>query len=93
MSRDRIDLAGDVHDVGVLEAAHDMRDRVGLADVREELVAEALALRRARDEARDVDELDDAGMIFCGLTMSASASRRGSGTGTTPTFGSIVQNG
>ena len=48
----------DVHDVRVLEAAHDVRDRVDLADVREELVAEALALRRAGDEARDVDELD-----------------------------------
>src|SRR5579875_3621327 len=35
----------------------------------------------------------DAGMIFCGCTMSASCCRRGSGTGTTPTLGSIVQNG
>src|SRR5690348_1067561 len=35
----------------------------------------------------------EAGMIFCGCTMSASCARRGSGTGTTPTFGSIVQNG
>src|SRR6478672_10469486 len=33
------------------------------------------------------------GMTFCGLTMSDSALRRGSGTGTTPTFGSIVQKG
>src|SRR3546814_6823326 len=33
------------------------------------------------------------GSTFCGLTISASAFRRGSGTGTTPTFGSIVQNG
>ncbi len=55
---DRIDLAGHVHDVGVLEAAHDVSDRVDFADVREELVAEPLALRRARDEAGDVDELD-----------------------------------
>ena len=55
---DRVDLARDVHDVLVDEAAHDVRDRVGLADVGEELVAQALALRRAGDEARDVDELD-----------------------------------
>ena len=47
-----------MHDVGVLEAAHHVRDRIGLADVREELVAEAFTLRRAGDEARDVDELD-----------------------------------
>ena len=33
------------------------------------------------------------GITFCGLTMADSALRRGSGTGTTPTFGSIVQNG
>src|SRR5688572_8606706 len=33
------------------------------------------------------------GMTFCGFTMSDSALRRGSGTGTTPTFGSIVQKG
>src|SRR5690606_338018 len=33
------------------------------------------------------------GMHFCGLTISASALRRSSGTGTTPTLGSIVQNG
>ena len=42
----------------VFETAHHVRDRVGLADVREELVAEALALRRAGHEARDVDEFD-----------------------------------
>ena len=43
-------------DVAVLEAAHDMGDRVALADVGEKLVAEPLALRRAADEAGDVDE-------------------------------------
>ena len=55
--RDRIDLAGHVHDVRALEAAHDVRDRIGLADVRQELVAEPFALRRASDEPRDIDEL------------------------------------
>ncbi len=33
------------------------------------------------------------GMIFSGLAIFASSCRRESGTGTTPTFGSIVQNG
>ena len=33
------------------------------------------------------------GKIRSGLTMAASASSRGSGTGTMPTFGSMVQNG
>ena len=55
----RIDLARDVHDVVVHEAAHEVRDRMRLANVREELVAQPLALRCALDEARDVDELDD----------------------------------
>ena len=54
---DRIHAVVDVDDVAVLEAAHHVGDGVGLADVGEELVAEALALRGARDEARDVDEL------------------------------------
>jgi hypothetical protein len=35
----------------------------------------------------------EVGTTFCGWTIAASAARRGSGTGTTPTFGSIVQNG
>ncbi len=34
-----------------------------------------------------------AGITFSGLTMAASLSSRGSGTGTTPVFGSMVQNG
>ena len=33
------------------------------------------------------------GRIRCGLTIAASASSRGSGTPTTPTLGSMVQNG
>ncbi|MNT26874.1 hypothetical protein D3C72_1624730 [compost metagenome] len=33
------------------------------------------------------------GMTFCGLMIAASSFRRGSGTGTMPTFGSMVQNG
>ncbi len=57
MSRQRVDAAGHVHDVVVLEAAHHVRDRIDLADVRQELVAEPLALRGAGDEAGDVDEL------------------------------------
>ena len=83
-----------MHDVVVLEAAHHVRDGVGLADVREELVAEALALRGAGDQAGDVDELDRrSARLSPASTIAASASSRGSGTGTMPTFGSIVQNG
>ena len=52
----RIDAALDMGDVVVLEAAHDMGDRVAFADIGEELVAEPLALRRAAHQAGDVDE-------------------------------------
>ena len=45
-------------DVRVLEAADHLHDGVHLADVREELVAEAFALARALHEAGDVHELD-----------------------------------
>ena len=34
-----------------------------------------------------------AGMTLSGLSMAASFARRGSGTSTTPTFGSMVQKG
>ena len=43
-------------DVAVLEAAHDMRDRVAFVDVGEKLVAEPLALGGAAHQAGDVDE-------------------------------------
>ncbi|GHG70784.1 hypothetical protein GCM10018980_65770 [Streptomyces capoamus] len=45
-------------DVLVLEGADDLADRVGLADVREELVAQALTLGGAAHDAGDVDEVD-----------------------------------
>ena len=54
-----IDPALDVHDVlaaGPFEAPHHVQDRVDLADVREELVAQPLARARAADQARDVHE-------------------------------------
>ena len=54
---DRIDPVLDVGDVGILEAAQDVDDRVHLADVAEELVAQALAPAGAAHQAGDVDEL------------------------------------
>ncbi len=52
---DRVGRAGDVV---VDERPQDEHDRVDLADVGEELVAEALTLAGALDEAADVDDLD-----------------------------------
>ena len=52
----RVDAALDMRHVAVLEAAHDMGDRVAFADVGEELIAQPLAFRGAAHEAGDVDE-------------------------------------
>jgi len=43
-------------DVVVLKTAQDMDDCIHLADVAEELVAEAFALRRALHQPSDIDE-------------------------------------
>ena len=58
---DGVDAAGDVDDFGVVEAADDVSDGVGGADMAEELIAEAFALGGAFDEAGDVDELHGGG--------------------------------
>ena len=57
----------DRDDVVVVEAAHDMDDGIALADVAEELVAEAGTLACALDEAGDVHELHDSGGLLVGL--------------------------
>lgn len=58
---ERIHLASHVGHVRVTEEAHHFRDGVGLADVREELVAETLPLARSGHQTRDVDELHRGG--------------------------------
>ena len=55
---DRIDAAVGMDDPRVLVRPHDVHDRVGLADVGQELVAEPLAAVGAGDEPGDVVELD-----------------------------------
>ena len=80
-------------DVRVLEAAHDLHDRVDLADVGEELVAEPFALVAPLTRPAMSTNSIAAGITFCVCAISAMTSRRGSGTATMPTFGSIVQNG
>ena len=56
---DRVHPAGHVDHVVVVETAHHVDDGVGLADVAQELVAQALALAGPGHQAGDVDELDD----------------------------------
>ena len=81
-------------DVVVLEAADHVHHGVHLADIREELVAEPLALAGALDQAGDIEELDGGGEGAFRLDEGGdSASSRGSGTWTTPVFGSMVANG
>ena len=57
----RVDAARYVDDVRVAEVAHDLCDRIGVADVGEELVAEPLALTGSAHQPRDVDELHGRG--------------------------------
>jgi hypothetical protein len=71
----RIDRAGDVDDVVVLEATDHLHDRVHLSDVREELVAETLALARARDESGDVDETQRGGNDLLGRDQRLDAGK------------------
>ncbi len=52
----RRDLAFDMGDVGILEAAHHVRHRVDFANVGQKLVAEAFALRGTAHETSDVHE-------------------------------------
>ena len=80
MSSCRRDLAVDVHDVRVVEGADHLADRVGLADVGQELVAQALALAGALDDAGDVDERHRRRDDPAEPKISASTSSRGSGT-------------
>ena len=57
----RIDAALDVHDVRVGERAGDHADRVRLANVGQELVAQALPLGGAAHDSRDVHEAHGCG--------------------------------
>src|SRR3546814_9683070 len=62
---DRVDLAFDVGDVAILEAAQYMTDRIDLADMGEELVAEALTLRGTAHQAGDIDDGQQSGRASC----------------------------
>ena len=59
-----IDAAVYVNYASVLKAPDDVNDGVHLADVRKEPVSQSLALRRALDKPRDIDEFDDSRREF-----------------------------
>ena len=77
----------------VIVDADDVQDRVGLADVGQELIAEPLAAVRARDEAGDVVERDRVRDDLRRPHGAGDPSSRSSATGTIAMFGSIVVNG
>jgi hypothetical protein len=70
-----------------------MRDRVDLADGGEELVAEAPPFEAPRTRPAISTKVSRVGMICADLPISASLSSLISGTATSPTLGSMVQNG
>ena len=78
---------------GSSKAAQHVQDGVDLADGAQELVAEPLALGRAAHQPRDVLDLELRRDDLRGLGDARQHASRGSGTGTRPTLGSIVQNG
>ena len=75
------------------EAADDVQDRVHLADVREELVAQPFARAAPRTMPAMSTTRTAAGTIFSVSMNWLMTVSRSSGTATTPTFGSIVANG
>ena len=54
-------------DIVVVKAAHHVHDGVALADVAQELVAQAGALAGALDKACNVDKFHDSRRLFVGL--------------------------
>ena len=58
-------------DVGIVEAAHHVHNGIAAADVGQKFIAKPLALGRALDQTRDVDELDDGGGELLGVMLVA----------------------
>mgnify|MGYP003195193635 FL=1 len=56
-----------MHDIFIVEAAHNVHDGVRAADVLKELVAETRTLACALDKTRDVDKFDDGGSLLLGV--------------------------
>src|SRR5690606_31486172 len=57
----RVDASFDMQDVSALEAADDVKNRVDLADVGQELVAQPLTAAGPADDTGDVDDADGGG--------------------------------
>lgn len=88
-----VDLAVDVHHVVVGEHAHHLTDGVALTDVGEELVAQPAPSDAPFTMPAMSTNVTGAGTVLSDENISASLSSRGSGSATTPSFGSMVANG
>ncbi len=89
----RVHFPRDVNNIIVFKAANHMADGFGFTDVGQKLVAKTFTFGRAFTRPAISTNSMVVGRMRCGLTISASLSRRGSGIGTTPVFGSMVQKG
>lgn len=77
----------------IVKAADYLHDGVHFTDVRQKLVAQAGSFRGSLDQTGNIHDPISVGMIFSEPDMSERTCRRGSGTVTIPTFGSMVQKG
>ena len=90
---DWINRSADVMNVRIFKTANHLHDRVNFANVMKELVSQSFARARAFHQTGDIDELDRGWCDIFESEICAILANRWSGTVTTPTFGSIVQNG
>ena len=89
---ERIDPGFGMGDVRIFVNPDHMNDRIGLADVGQELVSRTFTAVGTGDEPGMSWKAIVSGTTFGALTVCATASSRGSATGTA-TLGSIVVNG
>ncbi len=56
-----------MHHIRIVKAAHHMHNRIHLTDVRQKLVPQTLAFRRALYKSRDIDKLNHRRSHLCGM--------------------------
>ena len=91
--RQWIDRPRDMGDIGILETTDDLNDRIDLADMAEEFVAQPSPSAAPLTIPAMSTNLRAAGITFLVPMYVVIRPRRSSGTFTIPSFGSIVQNG
>ena len=89
----RIDRPGHVVHVVILETAHDLDDRVHLADVGEELITQPFPLARPLHQPGDIHKLNRGRHHLARVRKLAQPCQARVGHGHDALVGSIVQNG